>query len=851
MIKKALPLVLIFTLLTSIVGVATTGQTASAANAADWKSGRIIDDAVFTDPTTMTVAQIQDFLNAKVGTGGYGRAAGQCDTNGQAVSEYGGGTRAQYGATNGNPTPFTCLKDYYEVPKTTPGPGIPASNYGGAAIPPGAKSAAHIIWDAAQAYNISPKTLLVTIQKESAGPLITDDWPFKKQFTYAMGAHCPDGPNGAECDPNYAGFSMQIYDSASLLRYYLDNMQKPWWTYKKPYQVNHVLWNTVYTNCGGGDIYITNKATAALYTYTPYQPNQAALNNLYGTGDGCSAYGNRNFWRMFTDWFGSTQTNTPYAWSVVSQEAFANSARTNSIYASVLGPNQTVYLRLKARNIGYETWTNTGANAVKIGTNNPRERNSSMCLPSWLGCNRPVALKEATVAPGDIGTFEFAVKVPSNHGVYKEHFNLLAEGKSWMNDTGMYWQLEVKPPTFIWQYGGQNTYADAAKTKPINSKLLAPNTNYYLVLKARNLGNADWKNSGSHPVNLGTNKPTDRLSSFCNGTWINCTRPTSANEASVAPGETATFEFQITTPGQIKDYNEYFRPVVEGVGWMNDQGVYWPIGVKPPTYAWQYQSQTLYSDSSRTTKIDGKNIANNSTFYARLKARNTGNVIWSNIGPNPVRLGTSSPNDHSSSFCDTSWDVCNRAATLQESSVAPGEIGTFDFTFKAPYSTNNFTAIERFNLLSEGKMWMNDLGLYFPLTFSSPLDTWQYISQGVYSDSARTVAANSSSLSRNTTYYVRLKAKNISGQIWQKGKVNLGTSNPQDRVSSFCVSSWITCNRATSIKETAVNPGQTGTFDFAIKTPSSSGTYNEYFRPLVEGKYWMTDVGLYWGFGVN
>jgi hypothetical protein len=31
------------------------------------------------------------------------------------------------------------------------------------------------------------------------------------------------------------------------------------------------------------------------------------LNAGYGTGDGCGAYGNRNFWAMFTDWFGSTQ----------------------------------------------------------------------------------------------------------------------------------------------------------------------------------------------------------------------------------------------------------------------------------------------------------------------------------------------------------------------------------------------------------------------------------------------------------------------------------------------------------------------------------------------------------------
>jgi hypothetical protein len=49
---------------------------------------------------------------------------------------------------------------------------------------------------------------------------------------------------------------------------------------------------------------IRNQATANLYNYTPYQPNEAALASLYGDGDECSAFGNRNFWRIFTDWFG-------------------------------------------------------------------------------------------------------------------------------------------------------------------------------------------------------------------------------------------------------------------------------------------------------------------------------------------------------------------------------------------------------------------------------------------------------------------------------------------------------------------------------------------------------------------
>ena len=278
---------------------------ASAATSSDWIAGRIIDDSVFTNQNSMSIADIQNFLNQKVGTNNYG-TPGICDTNGTKTSELGGGTRAQYGASRGSPAPFTCLKDYYEVPKISPGPGIPASNYGGQAIPAGAKSAANLIYDAAQDYHISPKVLLVTIQKESAGPLITDDWPLQSQYTYAMGAHCPDsGPGGsANCDANYSGFSIQIAESAALLRYYLDNMSQPWWPYKK------VGTNTIQyspnTACGSSAVSITSSATAALYTYTPYQPNAAALNNLYGTGDGCSAYGNRNFWRMYSDWFGST-----------------------------------------------------------------------------------------------------------------------------------------------------------------------------------------------------------------------------------------------------------------------------------------------------------------------------------------------------------------------------------------------------------------------------------------------------------------------------------------------------------------------------------------------------------------
>ncbi|MGV9002169.1 MAG: hypothetical protein ACOH18_04440 [Candidatus Saccharimonadaceae bacterium] len=305
--KTLLPAIFILSFIVGLV----PNQSVNAVSATDWSAGRIADDIVFQNSNEMSIASIQAFLQSKLPS---------CDIRGERVSELGGGTRAQYGAANGNPAPFTCLTNYYEVPKTTPGTGVPVNNYGqynsdgSTFIPAGAKSAAEIIKNVAIKYQLNPKVLIVKLATESPGPLTSDSWPFQRQYLYAMGSHCPDsGPNGsANCDANYSGFSLQMDSAGSLIRGYLDNMTQPWWTYKKPFQTNYVLWQVTERNCGGSNLYLQTKATAALYTYTPYQPNSAALNNMYGTGDTCSAYGNRNFWRVWNDWFGSTLDKVQY-----------------------------------------------------------------------------------------------------------------------------------------------------------------------------------------------------------------------------------------------------------------------------------------------------------------------------------------------------------------------------------------------------------------------------------------------------------------------------------------------------------------------------------------------------------
>lgn len=269
--------------------IAITPLSAKALTGSDFNAGRIIDDSIFTNSHAMSMMDIQAWLEAKVPV---------CDTWG--TKPYGSGTRADYGRSIGVPPPYVCVKDYFQNPTTG------EDNFSGTR-PYGSKGSAQIIWEAAQNHGINPQVLLVTIQKEAPFNLLGDDWPMPNQYRTAMGYGCPDsGPNhSANCNSNYYGFYNQVNNAARQFRRYL--------TY--PEQYNHIAGRTNYVaynpqpSCGGSSIYIHTAATAALYNYTPYQPNASALNNLYGTGDACGAYGNRNFWRIFNDWFGSTLSN--------------------------------------------------------------------------------------------------------------------------------------------------------------------------------------------------------------------------------------------------------------------------------------------------------------------------------------------------------------------------------------------------------------------------------------------------------------------------------------------------------------------------------------------------------------
>lgn len=230
---------------------------ALALSGSSFNAGYIIDDANFYQRKAMTQTQIQEFLKSKV----------TC-SNSNCLASLKAKTEKRDNDRN------ICLGYTPDADAR--------------------ESAAAIIYKVQQSCGISARVLLVTLQKEQG--LITKAAPTTGELNAAMGYRCPDT---APCANQAAGFFRQIYGAAWQFRRY--SFPDKWGNYQ--IGSNSIAYSTS-SSCGRKTVNIRNNATAALYNYTPYTPNAAALSNLRGTAP-CGSYGNRNFWVFYNDWFGS------------------------------------------------------------------------------------------------------------------------------------------------------------------------------------------------------------------------------------------------------------------------------------------------------------------------------------------------------------------------------------------------------------------------------------------------------------------------------------------------------------------------------------------------------------------
>ena len=262
---RGLALLLIAAVLSmALVTVTPPTSEADAADLTGFDPGFIVTDDVFYNGSAMSAAEIQAFIVKKS----------------PGCTDY---TSAG--------TKYTCLATYKMATTDKAYDADNCSAYNGVS----SESASAIIYKVARACGINPQVILVTLQKEQG--FLTGGARSSAIYRKAMGMGCPDT---SVCNSAYYGFFNQVYKAAWQLKQYgvSNNFRyKVGATLTIPYHPS--------ATCGGKSVKLRNMATAALYNYTPYQPNPAALRAGYSTGDKCSSYGNRNFFNYFSDWFGA------------------------------------------------------------------------------------------------------------------------------------------------------------------------------------------------------------------------------------------------------------------------------------------------------------------------------------------------------------------------------------------------------------------------------------------------------------------------------------------------------------------------------------------------------------------
>ena len=370
---------------------------------------------------------------------------------------------------------------------------------------------------------------------------------------------------------------------------------------------------------------------------------------------------------------------------------------------------------------------------------------------------------------------------------------------------------------------------------------LVNGASYNFRVTVKNTGTATWTQGR---VNLATSRDRDRISRFTRegdgpSGWTTPNR-IKFEESSVAPGANATFSFWMknsnVSPGT---YREYFQVVADGIGWMEDYGVYWDVRVPQPTPAYTH---TFVTQNAYPT------LANGQAYNFRVTVKNTGTATWTR---GHVNLGTSHDRDRIPNFIRESadgsasgWTSPNRVR-FQEDSVAPGANATFSFYMKNG-STPPGTHRQYFQLVADnGEGWMEDYGIYWDVNVPQPTPAYAhaFVSQNGYP-----------TIAHGQAYKFQVNIRNTGTATWTRDQVNLGTSHDKDRIPNFVresadgsASGWISGNRV-RFEQASVAPGQNATFSFYMKNDSTpSGTHRQYFQLVADnGGGWMDDYGIYW-----
>lgn len=662
------------------IGLAMSLVSAKPVSAASfpYNPGYLISDKLFADSGSMSVSDIQTFLTSH-GSG----IANYSDTEDCSASPR-----------------YSTFTSFYN------------SHYHCGVK----ESAPQIIHDVAVAYQISPRAILATMQKEQS--LVTDPTAPSQN----MGAiNCALGYDSCS---DTVGLFHQVDWGTWQLRANIELMNgRSYWNYSPsayPCSGATSLYSTglypdrsvTFANPGGHARTITlfNSSTAALYCYTPY------VGPLSDTGYS----GSYNFVISYEQWWGSTQgayyhldSQTNPASSIEfghtsSATIVLNNDTAQSWYSDDCAAAQGVQpFRLMVLGYRNTAWADTSATVTSNGS--PHQ--------AWMGPANQLRMIDCQVAPGGIATFTIPVKAPEYQTSEIIYFCLVQDGIQVHDDQTLSFKV-TSAPDYAYQVVSDNA-----------PPAILPGDGYQMVFKLRNTGGETWYNDANKP-NPGTPGGAIRLatSGYANSPfayvglgagWLTQNQITMV-EPSVAPGATGTFQAVIFAPYQQLTFAHNFRLVLDGVKFISGPTIPSTISIPQPV-----ASYSVISRSGPST------MRSFQTADFKVVVKNTGNMIWRNLYRKvpststqkplrDVRMMSWAPGYHTSYFWNSTaeWMGTHNQITPSSLIVGPGEEATYNITFRAPPVNKTTYFNEQWTFVLDGQTVMPFQGLTFPITVS-------------------------------------------------------------------------------------------------------------------------------------
>lgn len=307
----------------------------------------------------------------------------------------------------------------------------------------------------------------------------------------------------------------------------------------------------------------------------------------------------------------------------------------SEIYYIELKPDETKELTFKLENIGKLDWNDETFIVV--------DKNPDFAgVISFPGTDTMVTadMEETLIKPGETATFKLKVKASKKSEIVNMHISPFMSGEKKSPDYMII-------PVAIQQVDYKYEFIDSDYPE----KVMEKGEDFVGWVKLKNTGNITWRKSGENTVVLATDHEQDRESPFIQASP---TRMGYLQEEEVEPGEIGTFTIRLKAPEESGYYKEYFTPIVEGVTYMADTGMYFETTV----YGDLYEAE-LVSTSMAKQWMKG------SKYLVLIKLRNLGKETWTK--------------DNMSIYILKELDLKVENAMLGNEEVPSGEIGTISF----------------------------------------------------------------------------------------------------------------------------------------------------------------------------